>query len=475
MSFKKNISRRRFLSSAATGMSFIYLPGIGRVSTGKYLPESSDGYQGRLCYNENPLGPSPIALTAMQETSSLAHRYPEFFSESLDRQIAEHHDVPASNICIGAGATEIIRLIANAFLSPGEEMITAPATYYQMASDAHINGADVFYVPLDENYAFDLRAIPDAIGPKTRLISLVNPNNPTGTLINKTDMESFLKELPDKIVVVVDEAYHHYVQSPDYESCIRFVKEGLPVIVIRTFSKVHGLAGARIGYSVASSNYTGMISSSQLPATVSRLSQAAAEAALNDSLHIEKTVALNNEAKNLLKTGLSGLGINYISSETNFMMFDTCSDAESVAMELSSRGYQVRTGWGMPRHIRVSTGSKDEIQGFLNSLATIITPGAGQNEKPAQNYAINSVFPNPFNSRCIIKIKTFGDEKIKLTVYDTAGRKIRSLVNKHLKAGMHHIIWDGKNYSGTMVASGTYIINLVQGEFSESSKVTLVK
>jgi len=467
------------MRSSATAMSFAYLFKVGLVVDDPRPGKGTDDYTGRLCYNENPLGPSPAAFEAMKEAASMAHRYPDWYSSTLENRIAEHHGLQQNNICASTGATGVIRLIADAFLSPGDEMITATPTYFQMASDATANGATVIEVPVDENYVIDLEGILQAIGPSTKLISLVNPNNPLGTIISKADMEAFLNELPAGIVVVVDEAYHHYVHSPNYESCIRFVEEGLPVIVVRTFSKAYGLAGARIGYSVASSEFTALISSSQLFGMVSNLGQAAAEAALSDTEHVNNTITVNDLAKDYLETEFTNLGLDFIPSETNFMMFDTDTVAEPVAYQLASRGYQVRTGWGMRQYIRVSTGLMNEMQGFIEALKDILDLGMckGRNKSGEipSTFGLNSIYPNPFNSQCTIKITTLGNEKAMLSIYDTLGRKVRSLVNYPLQPGVHHIPWDGKNAQGNMVSSGVYIIHLIQGEFAESSNITLIR
>jgi len=475
MKFKVTISRRKFIHKTAAALSFVYLPGIGRVQAQPY-PESIGGdYQGRLCYNENPLGPSPKALAAIQDAVSLSHRYPDWYSSNLENKIAQFHGLSPSQICVGAGATEVLRLIADAVLAPGDEMITATPTYFQMAAETTANGATVVHVPVDENYVIDLPSILQAVSLKTKLISLVNPNNPLGTIVNKTDMENLIHSVPKGIVVVVDEAYHEYVHNLNYESCMRFAKEGLPIIVVRTFSKVYGLAGTRIGYAVASPQHTGLIASSQMFGTVSRHAQAAAEAALEDQDHINHTITLNDHAKQYLEKGLSDRGIDVIKSETNFMMFDTGTEAIAVAAKLASNGYQVRTGWGMPQHIRVSTGTMEEMEGFLKALDNILTSGISENISYPKTFALNSVYPNPFNFQCKIKISTFGTEKVQLTIYDTFGRKVRSLINNNLPPGVNHILWDGKNASGQRVASGIYMINLIQGEFATSAKVTLVK
>jgi histidinol-phosphate aminotransferase len=476
MSGEMNLTRRRFLQASAAGLTFMYLPGIGRLKASPFPMFDSKGESGRLCYNENPLGPSPLAQTAMQDAVPDANRYPDWFSSTLESDIAGYHGLDQGNICVGTGATEVIRLIADAFLTPGDEVVTAEPTYTQMANEAVENGAAAIYVPVDEYYQIDLDGILAAVTPRTTLISLVNPNNPLARCLDRIDMEAFMHAVPDGIVVVVDEAYHDYVGTASYESCIRYVTGGFPVIVVRTFSKAFGLAGARIGYSIASEEYTGQIGSSQLFGTVSNVSQAAATAALTDSQHVADTVSLNNQAKKILEEGFGTLGLHYIPSETNFMMFDTGTDAAWVAAELLSRGYRVRTGWGMPQHIRVSTGTLEEMTGFIAALDEILNqkrPAKGA--RRTYTFGINGAYPNPFRSQCAVKITTSGNERVMLAVYDSSGRRVRTLLNEGMPSGVHSIGWDGKDVHGRRVASGIYIVNLVQGEFAKSTKVTLIR
>ena len=157
------------------------------------------------------------------------------------------------------------------------------------------------------------------------------------------------------------------------------------------------------------------------------------------------------------------------------MMFDTGRDAIAVAGKLASKGYHVRTGWGMPQHIRVSTGTMEEMQGFLKALDEILTSVATESPSIPKTFALHSVYPNPFNSQCTLKIATFGRDKVQLMIYDTLGRKVRSLINAPMNPGLHHITWDGKNAAGQSVTSGVYIINLIQGEYATSTRVTLIK
>ncbi|MBD3232325.1 MAG: aminotransferase class I/II-fold pyridoxal phosphate-dependent enzyme [candidate division Zixibacteria bacterium] len=476
MSDKKNLSRRKFIGASAAAMTFLYVPGVGKVrASNPSLFTGKDDYTGRLCYNENPLGPSPLAMQAMRDSVNMSHRYPDWFNQELESRIAEEFGLSASNICAGAGATEVIRLIADAFLSTGDEIITATPTYSQMATEATGNGASVVNVPLDNNHVIDLNSIHDAIGANTKMISLVNPNNPVATIFDKNDMQDFMDQLPGGIVVVVDEAYHHYVQSPDYESCVRLVEEGYPVVVVRTFSKIYGLAGARIGYSVGRQPFTDLIASSQNFGMISNISQAAAIAALDDSEHISNTLTLNDSAKQILIDGFNDMNLDYIPSETNYMMFDTGTNASTIASQLAERGYQVRTGWGMPQHIRVSTGTIEEMNGLIQALREILELGIDDDIWVPVEFGLSSVYPNPFNSRCFIWFSVHNRDKVKITVYDTAGRRVRSLMNRSLNPGRHRIEWDGRNYNGERVASGTYIIRLTQGEMAESTKVTLLK
>lgn len=282
-----------------------------------------------------------------------------------------------------------------------------------------------------------------------------------------------MNSLPGDIVVVVDEAYHQYVHSREYESCIRYVKEGYPMVVIRTFSKVYGLAGARIGYSVAPSGYTSMIASSQNIAMVSRLAQAAANAAIDDIQHVNNTVTLNDQAKEILVDGFNMLNCDYIPSETNFMMFDTGMSASAVASLLAGKGFMVRVGWGMPQHIRVSTGTIEEMNQFVEALSESLRLGVKTGGPPT--FGLNDIFPNPFVTRCTIRISTSNKEKIMLSIYDVTGRKVQTLVNGMLTPGVHDIAWDGKDFLGRRVASGTYLIHVQQGEFAATGRVTLVR
>ncbi len=258
------------------------------------------------------------------------------------------------------------------FLAKGDEMVTATPTYRQMAHDAQRIGANVVFVPLDKKHRIDLDNILKATSARTKLTSLVNPNNPVGTIVEKKKMDSFLKAVPRKAVVVVDEAYHDYVTNPDYESCVKYVLKGYPIIVIRTFSKVFGLAGARIGYSLATADLARRLASNHLFLSVGRPSLTAAAASLNDTDHIRKTVRLNIQAKRYLENQCKEMKLPYIKSATNFMMVYTRGNAIRITGDLSHRGFRVRSGWNMSRFLRISTGSMEEMKELSAALKEVI-------------------------------------------------------------------------------------------------------
>jgi hypothetical protein len=216
-----------------------------------------------------------------------------------------------------------------------------------------------------------------------------------------------------------------------------------------------------------------MIASSQNIAMVSRLAQAAAIAAIDDIQHVNNTVALNDQAKQILVDGFNMLSCDYIPSETNFMMFDTGMSASTVATLLAGKGFQVRVGWGMPQHIRVSTGTIEEMTQFVDALSQSLRQGMKEGGPPT--FGLNNIVPNPFRAQCTIKISTFSNEKVMLSIYDTTGRKVHSLVNGALAPGVHNITWDGKDFLGRRAAAGTYIIHVQQGEFTTTGRVILVR
>ena len=472
---QSSVTRRDFFKSASL-LSFMVLPGVGRVQARPFSPiDEPEDYGGRICYNENPLGPSPLGLEALRDEAILAHRYPNWLNTNVESALANYYEMNSDQFCVGAGATEMIQKVADAFVGPEDEVITAYPSYTQIANQAIKNGGSAVYVPLDENFDIDLTAILDAVTENTTLISLVNPNNPLGRIIPSNDFASFMDQVPEHIVVCVDEAYFEYVTDPNYESVIPYVQDGKPVVIIRTFSKVFGLAGERIGYTISTPELTDQIESVQLFATVTRTSQAAAIASLEDTNHIEATLALNEEAKTILYDGFASLGLSFIPSETSFMMVDCGVEAQPVAEVLYEAGFIIRHGWDMPNHLRVSTGTIGEMNGFIEALGIALESVSAQSNLVPLSPGIKHIYPNPFNQSCKIKITTHEHEKTLLMIYDTLGRRVTTLVNQILAPGNHEFSWNGKNVFGKNVASGMYLLHMIHGEFASTQALQLVK
>ncbi len=472
---QSSVTRRDFFKSASL-LSFMVLPGVGRIQARPFSPiDEPEDYGGRICYNENPLGPSPLGLEALRDEAILAHRYPNWLNTNVESALANYYEMNSDQFCVGAGATEMIQKVADAFVGPEDEVITAYPSYTQIANQAIKNGGSAVYVPLDENFDIDLTAILDAVTENTTLISLVNPNNPLGRIIPSNDFASFMDQVPEHIVVCVDEAYFEYVTDPNYESVIPYVQDGKPVVIIRTFSKVFGLAGERIGYTISTPELTDQIESVQLFATVTRTSQAAAIASLEDTNHIEATLALNEEAKTILYDGFASLGLSFIPSETSFMMVDCGVEAQPVAEVLYEAGFIIRHGWDMPNHLRVSTGTIGEMNGFIEALGIALESVSAQSNLVPLSPGIKHIYPNPFNQSCKIKITTHEHEKTLLMIYDTLGRRVTTLVNQILAPGNHEFSWNGKNVFGKNVASGMYLLHMIHGEFASTQALQLVK
>lgn len=474
-----SISRRNFIraSGAGVGLGFFYIPGIGRVEASPRSMQYTTDYYGRMCYNENPLGPSPNAIKAIQDNANMAHRYPDWYNVALERVIADFHDVSYQNVCVCAGAIAIMKLTAFAFLSEGDEIVVPYPSYKLMTGQAVKNGATIVQVPVNADYTVNLSAMSDAITDKTKMVYLINPSNPLPRIIPKTDLEAFIRAVPAGVVVVINECYYQYVHSPDYGSVIPLIKEDLPLIVINTFSKALGMAGARVGYSIASTDLTGAIAASQTYGTVTRTSHAAAEAALLDEDHLKKTIDLNDEAKDYLATEFDAMGLSYVPSEGNHMLFDTgTNNAASVVSQLDDKGYRVRGGneWDMPRHIRVSTGLMEENRGFITALKEILSTKISSSTARKQ-FALSAVYPNPFRTSCKVKFSVKDNEKTIITIFSCTGRTIRTLINAPLRSGTHYATWDGKDTFGKPVAAGLYIIQLNQASSTALQRVRLIK
>ena len=326
----------------------------------------------KLASNENPLGPSPLAIAAAQKALADSNRYPDGSGFYVREALAKKHDVPAENIILGAGSTELIDLAARIMLTHDGCGVTSHGSFPLYYIAIRAAGARLLEIPL-RNYAFDLDAIARNLPPDARIVYLANPNNPTGTMFTADELDSFLARVPETVLVIVDEAYFEYVERSDYSRSLAVAQRRGNVIVLRTFSKVYGLAGLRIGYGIGPADLLNEMNKLRGPFNTSGVAQAAALAALDDSEHVRKSVESNRAGLAQLATGLKSLAIQFVPSVANFMLVEFARDSEPISEELLRRGIIVRPmRWmGLPTAIRVSVGTREENQKFLDSLALV--------------------------------------------------------------------------------------------------------
>jgi histidinol-phosphate aminotransferase len=272
----------------------------------------------KLASNENPLGPSPLAIKALRKGLNNLNRYPDGSCYYLKNALSEKLQVLPEEIILGNGSNEIIELAVRTFLNPGEEAIMAHPSFVVYSTIVQAAQGKNIIIPL-KDWRHDLNAMASKITHKTKIIFIANPNNPTGTINTKAEMHSFMKKVPEGILVVVDEAYYEYVSSSDYADSIKYFREGRDILILRTFSKIYGLAGLRIGYGIAKTGIIEEMNKIRQPFNVNSLSQMAAIAALDDSKHLEKTIKINERGKKYLYRELTALNIDYVPTEANFI------------------------------------------------------------------------------------------------------------------------------------------------------------
>jgi len=337
----------------------------------------------KLASNENPLGPSPKAMKAAKAALSAAHRYPDGGTHHLRQKLARRHGVLPDEIFIGLGSSEIIDIAARILLSRGKTGITSHGSYAPFSVAIRASGAELVLVPQRE-FAFDLTAILQTVMHKreTRLVYLANPNNPTGTAFGARDLEQFLSSLPSDILVVLDEAYIHYADRPDMPDSMKLFRQFKNLLVMRTFSKVYGMAGLRIGYGIAQEGVVRVMNKLRTPFNVTGVSQAAALAALDDTKHVELSIATNATERARLLEGLSKLGLRVVRSHANFIFVDIGPEANELCDELLHEGVIVRPlGWmGFPEAIRVSVGVTEENDKLLAVMSKLLARRAGKIE-----------------------------------------------------------------------------------------------
>jgi histidinol-phosphate aminotransferase len=326
----------------------------------------------KLASNENPLGPSPKALAVINESAATLHRYPDGGAFRLREALADRWKVTSDHIILGNGSDEILGLLARTFLSPGDEAVMGDHTFVIYKMEAMAAHGKPVTIPLKQ-WRHDLSAMADAITARTRLLFLCNPNNPTGTMVSAEEVARLLARVPEHVVVVFDEAYYEYVRRSDFPDSMTYVKQGRNAIVLRTFSKIYGLAGLRIGYGVTTPEIANLLNRVRPPFNANSIAQCAALAALSDDEHVANSRAVNQAGMEQVVNGLTALGFTPIPSEANFVYFDVGRDGRQVFDSLLRQGVIVRHIEG--RMIRVTIGQAEDNHIFLGALARVLQAG----------------------------------------------------------------------------------------------------
>ena len=338
----------------------------------------------KLDSNENPFGPSALAIDAMRGALGAANLYPDDDCSQLRRKLATHHGLPPEQVLVTAGSTALLSLLCQTLLGPGLNAVTSERSFIVYSMAVQAAGAHLVETPMRED-SFDLEAILKAIDSKTRIVFLANPNNPTGTMLEAGAVEGFLAKVPGHVVVVLDEAYYEFalhfaaLRRINYSNSLEYVRQGASVVVLRTFSKAHGLAGLRVGYGLGPAELLGYCARMRNTFSVSSVAQAAAMAAINDTGHIQRVVENNVLQSRVLAQGLSALGYRVVPTSANFLFCDLGEDAAAVANRLQDEGVAVRPlgHWGAPKCIRVTIGTPEQNQAFLQAARRVGSRGLG--------------------------------------------------------------------------------------------------
>jgi histidinol-phosphate aminotransferase len=363
-----SVSRRKFAQLLGAGAAAVVVrPSLSFAKPSQYVvtPLTERGNIVRLSANENPYGPSPKALEAITNSFGLACRYPDEHNNVLIDKLAKLNGVNHDQILLGDGSSEILKLCAETFTGKEQgNLVVADPTFEAILEQAKINGAEVLKIPLTPTFAHDLPKMLAVA--KQGLIYVCNPNNPTASITPKEDLRDFIAKTPRETTILVDEAYFHYADSPDYESVIPLVKDYPNLVVARTFSKVYGMAGLRCGYCVAQPETIKRMRPHQMWDSVNCMALAAATASLDDSDQVTNGQRSNREAKQFTTSELDKMGYKQIPSQANFIMFDCKRPVVPIIKAMKERNVQVgRLFPALPNHMRLTIGKKSEMESFL--------------------------------------------------------------------------------------------------------------
>jgi histidinol-phosphate aminotransferase len=365
------ISRRRFAQLLSIGTAAAVVRPAFSLANSPGEPAGSTVV--RLSANENPYGPSPMALKAMVDDFNLACRYPDEQNDVLIEKLARINGVNRDQIILGDGSSEILKLCAETFADKArDKLIAADPTFEAILNNASVNGAEVVKIPLTRSFAHDLPKMMAAAS--EGLVYICNPNNPTASITPKTELREFIAKAPRETMILVDEAYYHYADSPDYESVIPLVKDHANLTVARTFSKIYGMAGLRCGYCVAQKDTIKRMRPHQMWDSVNIMALAAASASLDDPDQVSNGRRVNNEVKAFVTSELDKMGYPSIPSQANFIMFDCKRPVVPLIQALKDRNVYVgRLFPALQNYMRVTVGRKFEMEAFLSAFRHSIT------------------------------------------------------------------------------------------------------
>ena len=327
----------------------------------------------KLASNETSVGPSPLAVEAIKKEVENINLYPEATSRLLREKLAHKLKINKEMIIFGNGADDIIDLVGMAFINEGDEVLTGETTFPAYETAVKIMGGKLVLVKL-KDFRFNLEEMTQKINDKTKIVFICNPNNPTGTIVTKEEVNNFMKKIPEDVIIVFDEAYYDYVEDKNYPNGLSYVLEEKNVIVLRTFSKIAGIAGVRIGYGISKPELISYLRRVVNPFTTNRLAQVAALASLDDEEHRRKVLSINQEGKKYLYEELKKIGIPYVPSETNFIFIDVKEDSIAVFEKLLKKGVIIRPGkiYGCPNFIRVTIGNAYENKRFIQVIREVM-------------------------------------------------------------------------------------------------------
>jgi histidinol-phosphate aminotransferase len=356
-------------------------------SMGRYVPgktvrqaEAESGVHSiKLASNENPFGPSPLAIEAIQRVASEVNWYPDADSAELRQAIADRHGVPADHVLIAAGSSSLLYIIGRTILASGLNAVTSECSFITYPLVTQASGATLVKVPM-RDHGFDLDGLLAAIDASTRVVFIANPNNPTGTILSVAKIGRFLDRVPAHVMVVLDEAYSDFAElfsaerGVEYSRGVDYVREGRNIIVLRTFSKAQGLAGLRLGYGIAHPDLIQYLTRLKVVFSVSSIAEAAGLAAMRDEAHIQKTLRNNAEGAKYLTDKLTDMGFRVVPTWANFVYVEVGEDCVAMAKRLQSEGVIIRPlgGWGAKTAIRVTIGKPEENEQFIAAMKRLV-------------------------------------------------------------------------------------------------------